>query len=80
MGATLEELTQRVRTRRDLPPPEVRRALRRAAGVPMQDIAEIVGVTRQAVSLWERGSREPRDANLASYAQVLRALRQAVTD
>jgi DNA-binding transcriptional regulator YiaG len=80
MSATVEELTQRLRTRRDLPPPEVRRALRRAAGVPMQDVAAIVGVTRQAVALWESGSREPRNTNLASYSEVLRALRQAVTD
>ena len=80
MTATLEELTLRVRARRDLPPPEVRRALRRAAGIPMRDVAEIVGVTRQAVALWELGKREPRNKNLETYAEVLRTLRQEVTD
>jgi transcriptional regulator with XRE-family HTH domain len=73
MVATLEVLTQRI-ARRDLPPVEMRRALRRGAGLTLADIAEAVGVTRQPVSWWERGRRTPRGPNLDAYGEVLRAL------
>jgi transcriptional regulator with XRE-family HTH domain len=75
---TLAELGDRLRTRRDLPPPEMRRALRRAAGASLEDVARVVGVTRQAVALWESGAREPRGENLNSYADVLRMFREEV--
>jgi DNA-binding XRE family transcriptional regulator len=75
MSATLEDLTQRLEARRSLPPPKVRRALRLAAGASQADVGEVVGVTRQSVSLWEVGSRTPRGQNLEAYLDVLRALR-----
>jgi transcriptional regulator with XRE-family HTH domain len=73
MSDTLEVLTERI-ARRDLPPIEMRRALRRGAGLTLADVADAVGVTRQAVSWWERGQRTPRGENLDAYGEVLRAL------
>ncbi len=80
MPVTLDELTLRVRTRRTLPEPSVRRAIRRAAGVSLEDIANVVGVTRQAVSLWELGQRTPRPRALNTYVDALRALQRATLD
>lgn len=78
MPVSLEELSQRIQTRRDLPPPPARKALRKAAGVSLSEVAGIVGVTRQAVSLWEAGERTPRAANAAAYLEVLREIKRAV--
>ncbi len=80
MVATLESLTRRLQARRELPSPEVRRTLRRVAGASQTDVAEVIGVTRQAVQLWEAGTRTPRGANLDAYLKVLRAFRRAVSD
>jgi DNA-binding XRE family transcriptional regulator len=54
--AALEKLSRRIKARRELPPPEVQRALRRGAGASLADVAQVVGATRQAVSLWEWAS------------------------
>jgi len=78
MAATLEKLTQSVRARQALPAPSARRALRQAAGVSLADVASVVGVSRQAVGLWEAGLRHPRGSNLDSYLGVLRALQEAM--
>ncbi len=76
MVATLESLTQRLQARRGLPPPDVRRTLRRVAGASQADVAEVIGVTRQAVQLWEAGTRTPRGTNLDAYLDVLRVFRR----
>lgn len=78
MKATLEDLTQRLQARRELPRPEVRRTLRRVAGASQAEVAAIVGVTRQAVQLWEAGTRTPRGANLDRYLEVLHEFRRVV--
>ena len=80
MTATLEGLTQRLQARRELPPPDVRRTLRRVAGASQTDVAEVVGVTRQAVQLWEAGTRTPRGSNLDAYLEVLRTFRRAMSE
>jgi DNA-binding transcriptional regulator YiaG len=80
MGATVEDLTQRLQARRELPPPELRRTLRRVAGASQTDVAEVVGVTRQAVQLWEAGRRTPRGANLDAYLGVLQVFRRAMSE
>jgi transcriptional regulator with XRE-family HTH domain len=80
MAATLDSLTQRLQTRRELPSPEVRRTLRLVAGASQADVAEVVGVTRQAVQLWEAGTRMPRGGNLDAYLEVLRAFRRAMSE
>lgn len=77
VSATLDELTQRLQARRDLPPPEMRRLLRKAAGASQQDVARVLDVTRQSISLWEHGTRTPRGANLDAYLEVLRAFTQS---
>lgn len=78
--ATLEDLTLRVRAGRRLPEPAVRRAIRQAARVSLADVAAVVGVTRQAVSLWELGQRTPRGPMLNTYVVTLRALQRATMD
>ena len=62
--------------RRELPDPHVRRALRKAAGVSLEQIGRECGVSRQAVALWESGTVEPRGRNLRAYLEVLRLLRE----
>jgi transcriptional regulator with XRE-family HTH domain len=63
-----------------LPPATTRRALRLAAGLSLEDIATVVGVTRSAVSRWERGTRQPRGTNRSRYADVLAQLRGVIAD
>ncbi len=67
-------LQERVMARRDLPPPEVRRALRIAAGLSLAEVASAVGVSRQAVGHWEDGSRTPAAKHLTAYGKALRIL------
>lgn len=78
--ATIETLTTQVRVRRALPEPAVRRAIRRAAGVSLADVADVLGVTRQAVSMWELGERTPRGPLLHAYLDALRALQRATLE
>lgn len=60
-----------------LPAPEERRRLRISAGMSQQTLAELVGVTPQAVSMWEHGKCTPRAAMLGRYAEALQALQEA---
>lgn len=69
------DLARLVELRRLLPPPSRRRALRLAADVPLEAVARHCHVTRQAVSSWERGTREPRGENLVAYVDALNLLR-----
>lgn len=73
----IQQLEDRVRARRELPPPAGRRALREAAGVSLADIARACGVSKQAVAQWESGYCEPRGANLLAYSDAIRVLREA---
>jgi DNA-binding transcriptional regulator YiaG len=68
-------LAAKVKARRELPTPTMRRALRVDARLSLEDVAREVGVTRQAVSRWELGARAPRGRNLDAYAAVLASLR-----
>ena len=45
--------------------------LRREKGMSQEALAGKLGVSRQAVSRWERGTARPDTANLARLAQVL---------
>ncbi len=71
---TLDDVLTLTRDRRRLPPAPSRRAIREGAGVSQAAIAQVVGVTRAAVVLWERGARFPRPANLRRYLEVLERL------
>ena len=47
------------------------KALRRRAGLSQEQVAEQVGVSRQAVAKWEAGQSAPSTKNLRKLAQVL---------
>ncbi len=76
MSLSVDEFRDRVLARRDLPPAARRRKLREDAGVSVREIAETIGVSVQAVRLWEAGLRRPRPENLAAYVQLLRILEE----
>jgi transcriptional regulator with XRE-family HTH domain len=73
-----DEIRSRLRVRRDLPAPAQCRALREAAELTQQELADVLGVSKQTVSYWETGARSPRGARLYRYAEALNALREAV--
>lgn len=77
MTATAEMIRTRLNIRRALPTPDRCRELRENAGLSQQDIAEAVGVTRQAVGHWESGIRRPRGTALARYVEALAVLETA---
>lgn len=66
-----------MRVRRSLPDPSERRALRESAGLTQQELADAIGVSRQAVGLWESGLRTPRGRFLDDYTEAIAALRAA---
>jgi hypothetical protein len=57
----------------NLPPANVRRALRCGAGVTLAQLADAVGVSVAATHYWERGAVPRRAADRAAYASLLRA-------
>jgi transcriptional regulator with XRE-family HTH domain len=71
MGTALNVLVERVRVRRRLPDPQLRRVLRKSAGLSQGEIAAALGVTRSTVCRWEGGRREPRHRMLAAYVALL---------
>lgn len=73
----LEDLAREVATARRLPPPELRRAIREAAGVSLARVGAACGVTKQAVHTWEHGRRTPRGEHLSAYLRVLDVLKGA---
>ena len=46
------------------------KALRRRAGLSQEQVAEQVGVSRQAVAKWESGERAPDLNNCAALAEL----------
>jgi len=76
-----ETLERTLQARRDLPSPATRRTIRERAGVSRSEVAREVGVTAQAVGLWESGQRCPRPKHLQAYVGVLQLLqREEVRD
>jgi DNA-binding transcriptional regulator YiaG len=69
-----DEVIARARARKRLPPPAMRRQLREQAGVSQTEIAAVVGVSRECVSLWESQPRMPRGQNLERYLAFLERL------
>jgi len=80
VNTELQELKEEVEARRELPAPAARRALREAAGVSLDGVAQAVGVSKQTVLGWESGAFSPRGANLGSYLSVLRIFRKSMSE
>ena len=57
--------------------PQLWSQLRRKLDLTQQDVADVVGVTRQAVTTWEAGLREPSDTNVKKLLGLLSQARQA---
>ena len=79
MPDLLDQLLIEARLSRSLPAPPLRRLLRERAGLSQQDIADVIGVSRPAVTRWESGLRLPRTAARARYAELLERLREEVS-
>lgn len=63
--------------RRRLPPPEVRRVLRRNAGLSQNTVAKEFKVARTTITRWENGIRTPRGEQLEAYVELLERLKAA---
>jgi transcriptional regulator with XRE-family HTH domain len=75
MPDKLTELLTIARERRELSGLlSAARLLRDRAGLTQQQLADVLNVSRGAVSRWEAGSREPRGPLLARYLGVLARL------
>jgi HTH-type transcriptional regulator/antitoxin MqsA len=61
-----------------LPPPKVAQAIRRAAGVTQQQLADALGVHVITVGRWEAGTRTPRGELRDRYREVVEELRAFV--
>lgn len=78
MKDRLDQVLQQTAIRRaQLPPAEVRRALRMGAGLTQADVAAVLGVDRATVARYELAQREPRGNLRALYMAVLEELRHA---
>jgi transcriptional regulator with XRE-family HTH domain len=64
-----------VRVIQRLPSPAKARAIREAAGISQERLAEEVGVHRVTVARWELGERHPRGRSKIAYAELLESLR-----
>lgn len=73
-----DAVRHRMQIRRDLPTPADRRALRVAAGLTTAELGTAVGVSKQAITSWENGTRTPRGICLERYVDALRALRDEI--
>jgi transcriptional regulator with XRE-family HTH domain len=68
----MDHLIEKVRTRRRLPPPEVRRMIRQQAGISLRELAQAIGVTQPTITRWELGLRSPeRGPYFNAYLNVL---------
>ncbi|MFJ5155750.1 helix-turn-helix transcriptional regulator [Streptomyces sp. NPDC088353] len=78
MTSTVAEKIRSLRhVRLELPTPPERRAIREAAGLTQAQVGSAVGVTPQAVALWESGRRTPRGHFLEKYVEAIRAMQEA---
>ncbi len=68
-----EAIESKMRARRALPPPAMRRAIRLGAGLSQSDVAACLAhpVHRETVARWESGLRTPRGEVLVDYVALL---------
>ena len=71
-------LFDEVRTVQGLPRPARARAIREAAGVSQERLAQELNVHRITVHRWEHGERSPRGKTRMAYAELLEGLRNEV--
>lgn len=57
-----------------LPPPAERARLRQAQGLSQAQVADALGVSRGAVSGWEKGRYDPHGVVREEYAELLRLI------
>jgi transcriptional regulator with XRE-family HTH domain len=69
-------LIEQVKAARRLPPPAVARAIRDAAGVSQQQLADELGVNRVTIARWELGTRTPGGQLRLRYFDLLEQLRE----
>jgi DNA-binding transcriptional regulator YiaG len=74
----VSDLADEVRESLSLPPPAVARAIREAAHVSQERLAEALSVHRVTVARWETGERSPRGRLRSRYARQLRELEQVI--
>lgn len=72
----VEHLLERVRSRRTLPRPDERRAIRDDAGLSLREVAAAIGVSRMAVVRWESGAKPRNPEHVAAYGRLLEELRR----
>lgn len=70
-------LAERVRAAAQLPPPAVRREIRRTAKVSLAEMGAELGVTPVTVLRWEQGTFEPRRDRAIAYRNLLQSLQEA---
>lgn len=68
---------QIAKAERPLPPAATCRALREGAGLSRAALAEVLGVTPQAIANYEQGKRVPRGELRAAYLEALRVMRES---
>jgi DNA-binding transcriptional regulator YiaG len=61
--------------RAKLPPPTRRRAIRVRASATLEEVGDLVGVSSEAVRLWETSQRTPSETHRDDYIDVLDDLR-----
>lgn len=76
----LIEALARRRLRARLPAPAVRRHLRHSVGMTQVEVAALVGVQPPTVSRWESGVRQPGDAVLPLYLDLLDRFARVAVD
>lgn len=79
-SAFLAHVDRRAKALRSMPDPPVRKAIREAVHVSQSEIARALGVSPQAVQMWEAGARTPRGDNLFAYVTVIEELRRRAPD
>ena len=57
-----------------LPSLTKRRAIRVRAGATLEEVGDLVGVSGEAVRLWETGQRRPSETHRNDYIDVLNDL------
>ncbi len=73
------ELLVRARAASRLPTPSRRRSIREAAGATQEELATVIGVSKQALERWEREKAKPRGRHAAAYASLLEQLEAATS-